>query len=98
MNILPDAISRCPDFLSSMTTDTAMSNFLDQIRLGQEHDSSLGRYWHYAYSQHTDYNVLTNDLGDFLTYKGELYVLRSFMKMILREYHDTCGHFGQTHT
>ena len=50
-----------------MTTDTAMSDFLDQIRLEQEHDSSLGRYWRHAHSQHTDYNVLTNDLGDFLT-------------------------------
>ena len=53
-----------------MTTDTATSDFLDQIRLEQEHDSSLGRYWRHAHGQHVDYNVLTNDLGDFLTYKG----------------------------
>ena len=45
--------------------------------------------------QHADYNVLTNDLGDFLMYKGKLYVLQSLTKMILREYHDAHGHFGQ---
>ena len=77
-----------------MTMDTAMSNFLDQIQLKQEHDSSLGRYWNHAHGQHADYNVLTNVLGDFLTYKGKLYIPRSLMKTILREYYDTHGHFG----
>ena len=81
-----------------MTMDTATSDFLDQIRLEQEHDSSLGRYWRHAHGQHADYNVLTNDLGDFLTYKGKLYVPRSLTKTILREYHDARGHFGQTRT
>ena len=66
-----------------MTTDTATSNFLDQIQLEQEHDSSLGRYWHHAHGQHADYNVLMNDLGVFLMYKGKLYVPRSLTKMIL---------------
>ena len=98
MNILPDAISQYPDFLTSMTMNSATSNFLDQIQLKQEHDSSLGRYWHHAHDQHANYNVLKNDLGDFLTYKGKLYVPQSLTKMILREYHDVHGHFGQTRT
>ena len=79
-----------------MTMDTAMSNFLDQIWLKQEHDSSLGRYWRHADGQNTNYNVLMNDLGDFLMYKRKLYVPQSLTKTILREYHDVCGHFGQT--
>ena len=80
-----------------MTTDTAMSNFLDQIRLKKEYDSLLGRYWHHAHGQHANYNVLKNDLGDFLMYKRKLYVPQSLTKMILRECHDVRGHFGQTH-
>ena len=66
-----------------MTTDTATSDFLDQIWLEQKHNSSLGRYWRHAHGQHTVYNVLMNDLGDFLMYKGKLYVLQSLTKMIL---------------
>ena len=81
-----------------MTMDTAMSDFLNQIWLKQEHVSLLGRYWHHMHGHHADYNVLTNNLGDFMMYKGKLYVPQSLTKIILQEYHDVHGHFGQTHT
>ena len=48
-------------------------------------------------SQHADYNVLINDLGDFLTYKGKLYIPWNLTKIILQEYYNTHSHFGQTH-
>ena len=76
----------------------ATSDFLDQIWLEQEHDSMLRRYWRHAYGHHTDYNVLTNDLGDFLMYKEKLYILQSLTKTILREYHNAHGYYGQTRT
>ena len=97
-NILLDLISQYPDFLASLTMDAAMSNFLDQIQLKQEHDSQLGSFWHHALGQHAVHKVLTNDFGDFLTYKGKLYIPQSFTKTMLQKYHNICGHFGQTYT
>ena len=47
------------------------------------------------HSQYTDYNVLTNDLGDFLRNKRKLYIPLSLTKTILQEYHNIHGHFGQ---
>ena len=58
----------------------------------------MDRYWNHVYSQHADYNVLINDLGDFLMYKAGLYIPQNLTKTILQEYHDVCGHFIQTKT
>ena len=46
---------------------------------------------------HADYNMLKNDLGDFLMYKRKLYIPWSLIKTILWECHDAHGHFRQTH-
>ena len=48
----------------------------------------MDRYWNHVYSQHADYNVLINDLGDFLMYKAGLYIPQNLTKTILQEYHD----------
>ena len=58
----------------------------------------MGRYWHHLCGQHADYNMLTNDLSDFLIYRVKFQVPWSLAKTILQEYHDACGHFGQTYT
>ena len=39
-------------------------------------------------SQPADYNMLMNDLGDFLIYKRKLYVLRILSETILQECYD----------
>ena len=39
-------------------------------------------------SQPADYNMLMNDLGDFLMYKRKLYVPRTLSETILQECHD----------
>ena len=49
-DILLDAISQCPDFLTSLTTGTAMSNFLDKLRIEKDHNSWLGKYWSQEYN------------------------------------------------
>ena len=78
--------------------DAAMSDFLNWIQLEQENGSLLERYWYYVHGQHTHYNVLTNNLGDFPMYKAKLYIPQSLIKTIQQEYHDAHGQFSQTHT
>ena len=54
----------------------------------------LGRYWHLACSQHADYLVLENSLGQFLAHKGCLFVPKALVPIVLHEFHDVRGHFG----
>ena len=58
----------------------------------------LERYLRLAHSQHADYSVLENSLGQFLAYKGRLFVPKASVPMVLHEFHDVHGHFGVNHT
>ena len=71
---------------------------LDHLRVVQDHDTALQKYWLLARGMHADYSTVHNSLGEFLTFKGRLYVPKSLVPTILYEYHDAQGHFGQQHT
>ena len=58
----------------------------------------LGRYWRLACSQHADFSVLENTLGQFLAHKGRLFVPKTLVLMVLQEFHDAHGHFGVNRT
>ena len=68
---------------------------LDHLCLAQDHDTTLQKYWLLAYSTHADYSTIHNSIGEFLTFKGRLYVPKSLVLTILYEYHDARGHFSQ---
>ena len=58
----------------------------------------LGRCSHLTCSQHADYSVLENSLGQFLAHKGCLFVPKALLPMVLHELHDAHGHFGAKRT
>ena len=68
---------------------------LDRLRVAQDHDTALQKYWLLARSTHANYSTIHNSLGEFLTFKGRLYIPKSLVPTILYEYHDARGHFGQ---
>ena len=67
---------------------------LDHLRVAQEHDPMLGKYWILARSIHTNYNIVYNLIGKFLTFKGGLYVPKKMVPTMFYEYHDANGYFG----
>ena len=42
---------------------------LDYLHVAQEHDIMLQKYRLLASGTHTDYNVIYNSIGEFLTFK-----------------------------
>ena len=67
INIVPDRLSRWPDYLHMMTTTTTVAETLDRLRVAQEHDIALQKYWLLACSTHPDYSIVHNSTGEFLT-------------------------------
>ena len=61
---------------------------LDCLRITQEHDTMLQKYWLLACSIHADYGIVHNSMGEFLTFKGRLYMPKNLVQTILYEYHD----------
>ena len=58
----------------------------------------LGRYCRLACSQHANFLVLENTLGQFLAHKGCLFVPKTLVPTVLQELHDARGHFGVNRT
>ena len=94
-NIVPDRLSRWPDYLHTITMTMTVPELLDCLCVAQEHDTALQKYWLLARSTHPDYSIIYNSTGEFLIFKGRLYVPKNLVPIILYEYHDTRGHFGQ---
>ena len=81
-----------------LTMTATVPELLDCLHAAQNHDTTLQKYWLLAHGMHADYSTVHNSLGEFLTFKGRLYVPKSLVPTILYEYHDTQGHFGQQRT
>ena len=95
MNIVPDRLSQWPDYLHVITTTMPVPELLDHLCVTQENDTALRKYWLLACSTHPDYSVVHNSAREFLTFMGQLYVPKKLVPIILYEYHDARGHFGQ---
>ena len=54
----------------------------------------LGWYWKLACNTRAHYNMEYNLLGEFFTFKVQLYVPKNLVSIILYEYKDSIGHFG----
>ena len=67
---------------------------LDRLHVAQGHDTELQKYWLLSCGTHTDYGTIHNLIGEFLTFKGQLYVPKKLVPTILYEFHDARGHFG----
>ena len=53
---------------------TIVLEVLGHLRVTQEHDTTLQKYWLLAFSTHAEYSIVYNSIGEFLTFKGQLYV------------------------
>ena len=81
-----------------MTMTRTVPELLDCLCITQEHNTALRKYWLLARSTHPDYSIIHNSTGEFLTFKGQLYVPKNLVPIIPYEYHDARGHFGQYRT
>ena len=43
----------------------------------------LQKYWRLTFSTHADYSIIHNLMGEFLTFKGQLYVPKNLVPTIL---------------
>ena len=77
-----------------LTMIMSVPELLDCLRITQVHDTTLCKYWLLAHSTHEDYNIVYNLIGEFLTFKGQLYIPRSLVPTIVFKYHDARGYFG----
>ena len=73
---------------------TTVQELLDYLCVTQEHDTTLKKYWLLACSTHADYGIIHNLIGEFFTFKGQLYLPKSLVTTIVYEYHDTQGPSG----
>ena len=89
VNIVPDHLSQWPDYLHVLTTTTTVPKLLDHLCVIQEYDTTLQKYWLLARGTHADYTIIHNSIGEFLTFKGRLYIPKNLVPTILYEYYDT---------
>ena len=68
---------------------TTVPGLLDCLYVANKHKTMLQKYWLLACSIHADYSIVHNSIGEFLKYKGQLYIPKSLVPTILFEYHDT---------
>ena len=54
----------------------------------------IEKYWLLACGTHADYSIVYNSIGEFLTFKGQLYIPKNLVSIILYKHHDARGHFG----
>ena len=73
-NIIPDRLSQWPDYLHALTMTTIVPELLDGLRVIQEHDIILQKYWLLACGIHADYGIIHNSIGEFFTFKEQLYI------------------------
>ena len=71
-----------------LTTTTTIPELLNCLHVAQGHDTILQEYWLLARSTQVDYSTVHNSVGEFLTFKGRLYVPKKLVPTILYEYHD----------
>ena len=71
-----------------------VQELLDCLHVTQDHDTALQKYWLLAYGTHADYSTIHNSIGEFLTFKGRLYIPKSLVPTIIFDYHDARGDFG----
>ena len=67
-NIVPDRLSRQPDYLHAMTITTTVPELLDHLYVTQEQETALQKNWLLAHSTHPDYTIIHNLTGEFLTF------------------------------
>ena len=72
---------------------TTVPKLLDHLHTAQEHDTIIGKYWQLVFSKHADYNILHNSIGEFFTFKSQLYVPKNLVPIMSYEYHNACRHF-----
>ena len=70
VNIIPDHLSRWPDYLHVMTMATTVPELLNYLCIAQEYDTRLQKYWLLARGTYADYSIIYNSIGEFLTFKG----------------------------
>ena len=76
-----------------MTMTTTVPELLDRLCVAYGYDTTLQKYWLLAYSTHPDNSIVQNSIGEFLTFKGQLYTPKKLVQIILYKYHDAQGHF-----
>ena len=94
MNKVPDCLSQRPDYLHMLTTTITVPVLLDHLHTIQEYENILQKYWLLACGTHADYSIINNLIGEFSTFKGQLYVPKSLVPTILFEYQNAQGYFG----
>ena len=67
-------MSQLTDYLHAWTMTTTITELLDCLSVTQEHDTTLQKHWLLACSTHADYGIVYNSIGEFLIFKGQLYV------------------------
>ena len=77
-----------------LTSIKTVSELLDCLCVAQGHDTTLKKYWLLACGTHGDFGTIHNSIGEFLTFKGRLYVPKNLVPTILYEYHDARGYSG----
>lgn len=103
-NLVPDGLSRRPDYFSHLLDSTdrcahlvsgAISlDLLARIAASQGTDTRLGERWKQANSKCGNWRVLETPQGRILCFKGRILVPANLVNDVLREYHDFRGHFG----
>ena len=81
-----------------LNTTATVLELVDCLHVAQDHSTAPQKYWLLARGMHVDYSTVHNLIGEFLTFKGRLYMPKSLVLTILYEYHDARGPFGQQHT
>ena len=71
-----------------ITMTMTVPELLDRLCVAQEHNTVLRKYWLLARGTHPNYSIVHNSTGELLTFKGQLYVPKNLVPIILYEYHD----------
>ena len=87
-------MSQPDDYLHVMSTTTTVPELLEHLCVTQEYNTTSQKYWLLAHSTHADYGIIHNLRGEFVTFKGQLYIPKILVPTILYEYHVAQGHFG----
>ena len=111
-NLVPDALSRRPDFLAALKLATedgfllafcnsvvsVESRLLSRLAVTQERDSRWGGYAHLAGSRNGQWQFLEAREVRVICRGGKVWVPEAMVPEILAMYHDDRGHFGINRT
>ena len=107
-NLVPDALSRRPDFLAALKLATedglplafcnsvvsVESRLLSRLAVTQERDSRWGDYAHLAGSRNEQWQFLEAGEARVICRGGKVWVPEAMVREILAMYHDDRGYFG----